>query len=69
MAALEQQSVGGRRWRWVVDSDTAGGCEGAGAGLVLKIARCSRLMQIVCVCVWVFDAERTWSGVEWSEPW
>lgn len=58
-----------RRWlvwnrgRRVVDADAVGACEGAGAGLVLKIARCSRLMQIVCV--WVFDAERTWSGV-WS---
>lgn len=55
------------RGRRVVDTDAVGACEGAGAGLVLKIARCSRLMQIVCVCVcvWVFDAERTWSGV-WS---
>lgn len=74
--ACREALVGSLRWvrrlgwnsgRSVVDADAVGACEGAGAGVVLKIARRSRLMQIVWV--WVFDAERTWSGVEWSEPW
>lgn len=49
----------------MLNSGTAGGCEGAGAGLVLKIARCSRLMQIVCACVCGCLTRRE-PGVEWS---
>lgn len=55
--------------RWLTPALWGGG-RGGGCGCRRGVEDC-KMQQIDadCVGVWVFDAERTWSGVEWSEPW